>query len=988
MNLWFFLLQQLLLLLIFPLQADASSSTTRPTPSPTSKTTASSTSKTAPSPPTRPAPSPTSRTPPPTSKPTPSPISRNTAPTSRPTSPPTPRAPLSPTFKPAHKPTPPCTGHRSLHSGWCVSGQPWGLKGGGPHEETILQLDGNDDLEENQSIGQGQPKKLKLSKETEMSKFLEDVPIHLQFYVGNLRKENAAVVLKNHFVCIRETKEDQHNLLPIDPKNMILVKHIKCKTKQGLDSHVWCCLKCNSYAEVIIKNLQTIQTLEDSEIKSMKKACKHTIATEILDFDKEFDQKNEKKENVTVLKSEKPHIAAAMDGQGSYGIIMYNSARHAKSGKCHWPHNKYENCSHAKVWTKEKGKELISNAKGTIISNQNEPIVDGNEEPEDDMKKYETPIYGKLKWPHDANTQEVFREIEKERFSKLKNLVPTYLPKLKCKHRNKFKSDDPIKNEWIMSRNVRIFHIGLIEEMERIIYYRPSEGTCNCRQSYTGEEDMLLVARLSVYHRKGIDQVCDLMTYPLLSHCTNRFGRNSGLRNAHYELVDDLQRLWGKAESDVIPWESFRIGLWKFWENVLDLDLKTLYTCPECGQKPSTLVADGITLGIQIQRLGECKLPLYVPYESPQILKGTPYKKRVFVKFYFNRQIIRKACLSNIWPETMNMKKKDTGADLVAKFIDHMKTKEDTPSSSSLKLLTNISNKTSSTNLFPVIDQHILEELQQYLQGDMKKNFCSGLSNVWLHQELLKKYPVITCIVKKLATLSGMLEKPVSDLILALLNHTMKCYENSATRSEEMYTKNYTKEIVTQVYPNFPLIYQRARYDKECKSQDEEAWRDLCQKSFPESCRMSPGLFLLTCTCSNKIVYGFSFMTVNESPGMIFDIFQTRFPRDYRPTIVYDASCKAKEYGLNRETRDWMNIEIVTDPFHQPNHTNCSDSFKSTSYQNMNDLNCEAAEQFNSLLRTMHPNFAMMGVEHYMTAMKIYIAYRNDLARKLQLAKK
>ena len=106
---------------------------TRPTPSPTSRTKPPSAYRPTPPPTSRPTPSPNSATPAPTALPTTSSISRAPAPTARPTSPPTPIAPLSPTSNPTHKPTPPPrTGHRSLHSGWYVSGQPWGLNGGGP----------------------------------------------------------------------------------------------------------------------------------------------------------------------------------------------------------------------------------------------------------------------------------------------------------------------------------------------------------------------------------------------------------------------------------------------------------------------------------------------------------------------------------------------------------------------------------------------------------------------------------------------------------------------------------------------------------------------------------------------------------------------------------------------------------------------------------------------------------------------------------------
>ena len=46
---------------------------------------------------------------------------------------------------------------------------------------------------------------------------------------------------------------------------------------------------------------------------------------------------------------------------------------------------------------------------------------------------------------------------------------------------------------------------------------------------------------------------------------------------------------------------------------------------------------------------------------------------------------------------------------------------------------------------------------------------------------------------------------------------------------------------------------------------------------------------------------------------MLFDLVMTRFEDSYNPTIIYDASCLAKEYGLNRELRRFMRIKICSD---------------------------------------------------------------------------
>ena len=118
-------------------------------------------------------------------------------------------------------------------------------------------------------------------------------------------------------------------------------------------------------------------------------------------------------------------------------------------------------------------------------------------------------------------------------------------------------------------------------------------------------------------------------------------------------------------------------------------------------------------------------------------------------------------------------------------------------------------------------------------------------------------------------------------------------------------------------------------------------------------------------------------MVMHESPRIIFDIITTRFPSDYNPTWIYDASCRAKETGMNREPRRMMRTFMCTDPVHETNHTRCSTSFRSTNFRTMDNLNREACEQYNSVLRSIASSVAYMTFEHYMLAIKIFMYFHN-----------
>ena len=86
------------------------------------------------------------------------------------------------------------------------------------------------------------------------------------------------------------------------------------------------------------------------------------------------------------------------------------------------------------------------------------------------------------------------------------------------------------------------------------------------------------------------------------------------------------------------------------------------------------------------------------------------------------------------------------------------------------------------------------------------------------------------------------------------------------------------------------------------------------------------------------------------------------------------------EDELNQQTRERMNIKVVTDPFHQNYHTSCCESFKSTEYLNLSHVIYEACEQFYSKLRSIYASVALVDLEHFLRAVSIFIAYNNNRA--------
>ena len=111
-------------------------------------------------------------------------------------------------------------------------------------------------------------------------------------------------------------------------------------------------------------------------------------------------------------------------------------------------------------------------------------------------------------------------------------------------------------------------------------------------------------------------------------------------------------------------------------------------------------------------------------------------------------------------------------------------------------------------------------------------------------------------------------------------------FDSAPFRLDTDYIQRSVGEVESQVFSNFPIIRERASYEKECKVKDEKSLTFMCAKIFPSHTKLAPGLMILTCVCPITVVYGFSLMTSGESPQMIFDLVMSRFPSDYSPNIV------------------------------------------------------------------------------------------------------
>ena len=296
-------------------------------------------------------------------------------------------------------------------------------------------------------------------------------------------------------------------------------------------------------------------------------------------------------------------------------------------------------------------------------------------------------------------------------------------------------------------------------------------------------------------------------------------------------------------------------------------------------------------------------------------------------------------------------------------------------------ILQDISSVSSTMSMFQTEDQGLLNKLRENLDNPQSQMMCEPES-LELKQQVFKTYPLIFKRfenISRMSNSSGKLPEFVKKIYVKVIEFCLEYCESIPVRQPTDYTPRQGGEIKAEVFPKFPLLAEKNRYkaDEKGSRKDDDVWGGLCSKLFPENSLLTPGLFLVTCACPQKRVYGFKKMVRGESPRIIFDLIMTRFEKNYNPTIIYDASCRIKEMGLNREPERFLQMKFTSDPLHIDNHTTCSESFQSTLYSDMRKLNKEACEQFNSLLRSVQASVSYMKFDNYLQALKIFIGFYN-----------
>ena len=145
--------------------------------------------------------------------------------------------------------------------------------------------------------------------------------------------------------------------------------------------------------------------------------------------------------------------------------------------------------------------------------------------------------------------------------------------------------------------------------------------------------------------------------------------------------------------------------------------------------------------------------------------------------------------------------------------------------------------------------------------------------NIEQQQIFKMKYPIWTKILSSFS--DEEINCSLAKFLVLIIEHTESLFTSAIERLPGDYDEIVDGEIDSQLFLNFPLLRQRAYYEKECKAEDDKSLKSMCEKIFPNHSALSLGLMVMTCSCPRKVVYGISLMTSGESPQMIMSRFPT-----------------------------------------------------------------------------------------------------------------
>ena len=114
------------------------------------------------------------------------------------------------------------------------------------------------------------------------------------------------------------------------------------------------------------------------------------------------------------------------------------------------------------------------------------------EEPLQEEQNFISVSSSPIPYPLPSHLRSIHDKHESGSLEFSRQLIPSYCATQKCKHGHLFNPDDPIQNHLITKKGAIVHKESVtIKDEARTIFYRPSLGSCDCKQHYDGQDDLL-----------------------------------------------------------------------------------------------------------------------------------------------------------------------------------------------------------------------------------------------------------------------------------------------------------------------------------------------------------------------------------------------------------------------------------------------------------------------------------------------------------------
>ncbi|XP_078661027.1 uncharacterized protein LOC144905304 isoform X2 [Branchiostoma floridae x Branchiostoma belcheri] len=657
-----------------------------------------------------------------------------------------------------------------------------------------------------------------------------------------------------------------------------------------------------------------------------------------------------------------PFLAAVHDGD-RYGILK----RHGERGRlcCLICSDRQKSCSHIatyKTWSKDQGIGV------------NIAATEAREQQFDAVSKSRVP------YPFPEDMQEKAEQYVEQTAKFPQHLMPD-TPTQPCRHGNQWDERDPVEQGWVAHEGVKIFTregvvSGFTEDgrrHHRTSYYRPTIGSCACREYYDGLKDLLhnVDNRNMIYFGLLLGYLSSMLEGREPLKTTQRaVNRTTGI----------LTRL------GPIPYELLRRG-WNSFARRLDLKFNEVFCCPKCGPEPAVIICDGTAVGFRKDLISEITPePCDDTTSSANAVRGSKHSDRVFIRSEKARRLLLQYSGSRRGTKgkSAGLSKEDMGVllqlldaegrqDLAAILYrlreeggDHL-----APAGYS-KFFAELARNTPVCGMLQISgDNKAIKMAKKVAKGQL---IPGEESHGKYFSYLQKKAPILCSFVLGIHE-EGHIPADVSTLILNLITVLISTYDKVPEPSPSCYPPPPASTPLS-FFPSLPKRCSLPRYAMD-KGHVAVKARDGCRKESYGHPTLTPGLF--TIFCKHGICYGFEAMTSCESPYHPFEIIRSRF--EIAPqVIVYDNACKLHGYAMNREPHFFRNTTFLVDRFHFKGHIGCSLGYDMDSYStcpNIKSINSQVNEQANSGLVRIRPQVSYMTPNNFMFHTRLFLAFRN-----------